>query len=94
MIVGIFQWKGHLYAHSLKDKRSMMKRLLERTRQRYSISIAETAFQDSLTETEIGFALVANSRPLLERQAEKILKSIEHNESIEFYDLYEEYIYI
>jgi len=60
MIFGISIFELHLPAsRSLKDKRRVVKSLIERVHQRYRISIAETDFHDLHQRAEIAVAAVA-----------------------------------
>lgn len=62
---------------SLKDKRSVVKGLVERARNRFNASIAETGALDLLQRAEIGAALVANDRAFLSAEAEALLRYFE-----------------
>ena len=60
MIVGISVFELHLPAsRSLKDKRRVVKSLIEKLYQRYRVSIAETDFHDLHQRAEIAVAAVA-----------------------------------
>ena len=60
MIFGISIFELHLpTSRSLKDKRRVVKSLIERVHQRYRISIAETDFHDLHQRAEIAVAAVA-----------------------------------
>ncbi|MCK6480299.1 MAG: DUF503 domain-containing protein [Planctomycetes bacterium] len=58
---------------SLKEKRSVVKGLLERARSRFNASVAEVGAQDLLQRATVGAALVANDRRLLSSEAEALL---------------------
>lgn len=59
MIVGICVFELHLPAsRSLKDKRRVVKSMVERLHQRFRLSVAETAHHDLLQRAEIGLAAV------------------------------------
>ncbi len=49
-------------SRSLKEKRSVLKRVLSRTQQTFSLSIAEVGEQDNWKHAVIGFAVVGNDR--------------------------------
>ncbi|HEX4494848.1 MAG TPA: DUF503 domain-containing protein [Thermoanaerobaculia bacterium] len=60
MIIGISVFELHLPAsRSLKDKRRVVKSLIDRVHQRYRVSIAETDFHDLHQRAEIAMAVVA-----------------------------------
>ena len=59
--------------HSLKEKRAIVKPVLEGARHRHHVSAAEVAHQDSWQRASLGFAVVASS----ERQAITVLDELE-----------------
>lgn len=60
-------------AHSLKDKRQVIKGLLEGARRRLGVSAAETGRQDSWQRSTLAFAVVASSV----RGAESVIDDVE-----------------
>jgi uncharacterized protein len=48
-------------AHSLKEKRAVIRPMIDGARHRFSVSAAETAFQDKWQRAEIGVALVGGT---------------------------------
>ena len=54
-------------ARSLKQKRRVIKSLMDRIHQRYRISVAETAFHDSHQRAEIAMAMVHRNERELDR---------------------------
>ncbi len=58
---------------SLKEKRSVVKGLVERARGKFNASVAEVADQDLLQRARVGAALVANDRTFVTREAEALL---------------------
>ena len=59
MIVGVTVFELHLPAsRSLKDKRRVVKSLIDRVHQRYRLSVAETGFHDLHQRAEIAVAAV------------------------------------
>jgi uncharacterized protein YlxP (DUF503 family) len=68
MVVGISVLELHLpQARSLKDKRRVVKSLIERFYQRHRVSVAETGFHDLHQRAEIGVAVVSNSEGEVDR---------------------------
>ena len=61
------------YAHSLKDKRQVVKSLVESARRRFAVAAAEVGSQDSWQRARLGFAVVASSA----RQAEEVMDSVD-----------------
>lgn len=48
--------------HSLKDKRAVVKTILEGARRRYQVAAAETDHQDKWQRAELGFASVSSTQ--------------------------------
>jgi uncharacterized protein YlxP (DUF503 family) len=68
MVVGFVALELHLpSSRSLKEKRRVVKSLVERLHQRHRVSVAETAHHDLLQRAEIGIAAVASDAALVER---------------------------
>lgn len=73
MVVGISICELHLpHAHSLKDKRRVVKSLVERIHQRFRVSVAETAFHDLHQRAEISIAVVGQAEGEVESLMQKI----------------------
>ena len=49
------------HAHSLKDKRAVVKTILEGARHRYQVAAAETDHQDKWQRAELAFVAVSSS---------------------------------
>ena len=64
-------------AQSLKDKRSVVRSLVERLRQRLHLAAAETAMQDHVQAGQIGFAAVSGDRAAARHQVEDALRFID-----------------
>ena len=63
MIVGVAVADLHIpQARSLKDKRRVVKSLLDRVRHRYKVAAAEVDHQDLRQREQLGFALVNSDR--------------------------------
>lgn len=73
MYVGICLFELHVpAARSLKDKRRVVKALIERLHQRFRLSIVESDYHDLHQRAEIGLAAVAVSQGELDRMLEEI----------------------
>lgn len=74
MIVGVMT--AQLYLHgivSLKDKRKIVKSLIERLKNRFNISISEVDHNDSKNSAVIGISIVSNETRFLDQQMDKII---------------------
>jgi hypothetical protein len=73
MVVGISVFELHVpAARSLKEKRKVVKSLIDRIHQRFRVSIAETGFHDLHQRAEIAIAAVAQS----EGEGQKLMEAI------------------
>lgn len=57
---------------SLKEKRRIIRSIVDHVRSRYKISAAEVEYMDSLDYGSIGFAIVSNDK----QQGEKVLQKV------------------
>ncbi|WP_217585568.1 DUF503 domain-containing protein [Lentibacillus saliphilus] len=64
-------------AHSLKEKRSVLKKLLSRLRREFNVSVAELDNQDLWQRTKIGIVTIANDRTFAEQVIDKVLTTID-----------------
>lgn len=62
---------------SLKEKRSVVKRLIERTRNRFNVSAAEVGANDEHRRAIIGITAVANDGPFVNSVLDKVLDYVE-----------------
>lgn len=65
------------YAHSLKDKRQLRLRIMERLRNQYKLSVAEVGSQDQWQRLELAMAYVALNQTSAEEMREKLKDSID-----------------
>jgi uncharacterized protein YlxP (DUF503 family) len=70
-------------SNCLKDKRRILKSIIDKLKSRYNISIAETDYNDKWNRSIITFAAVSNSSHHLEIIVSKVLNSIENDSRIE-----------
>ena len=72
---------------SIKDKRRIVNSLKQRIRNKFYVSSAEVALNDSLGFAQIGAALVTNSRAHGERVLHKIILFLENETSVGLYEV-------
>lgn len=73
LVIGILRVELRLPgACSLKDKRSVIKSILERSRNRFSVSSAEIEKQDNIREAVLAFTYVGNAAPFVESVMHKV----------------------
>ncbi len=74
MIVGVMTAQLCLNGiGSLKEKRSIVKSVTSRLKNRFNVSIAEVDHQDSKRTALVGLSIVSNNSSYIDRQFEKIL---------------------
>lgn len=81
--------KIRLYApgcHSLKDKRMIVKSLIQKTRNKFNVSIAEIEDQDYYQTIVIGAACVSSSRVQANAVMDEVMRFIEVNTDAEITD--------
>ena len=65
--------------HSLKEKRSVIKSILQRLQKRFSMSAAEVGQLDTLRRSEIGIAIVGNEAAYLEKKLSEAISFVERD---------------
>jgi uncharacterized protein YlxP (DUF503 family) len=84
MIVGVAECECMIYdAHSLKDKRAVLQRILTRLKQRFNVSVAEVDYQDTWQRTKIAIAVVTSSKVSTEQELQNAFKLIDSFPEIE-----------
>lgn len=80
---GILSAELHLPAsRSLKDKRRVVKSLIERLHQRFRLSVAETGYHDLHQRAEISLAAVTTGEEAMERMMEEIRGIVESDPAV------------
>lgn len=59
--------------HSLKDKRRIVKSLVEKSRSRFNVSVAEVSDQDLHQQASIGIAVIGNDGRVLNSLLDRII---------------------
>ena len=72
---------------SIKEKRRVIKSVMDKMRRRYHMSAAEVDLQDSLSFTQIGGALVSNSKVFGETVLRKAFNMIEKETPVRIQDM-------
>ncbi|WJY28696.1 MULTISPECIES: DUF503 domain-containing protein [Sporosarcina] len=66
-------------AASLKDKRAVLRRMIDRVKNGYNVSISELDHQNLWQRTTLGVAAVASSTEAAEREIRRVQKFLESN---------------
>jgi hypothetical protein len=78
MTIGVLHLKLLLHdTHSLKQKRGVVKKVLERTRARFNIAAAEVGQNDIHTRATLAFVTVSNDSRQVNSALDKVLNFIE-----------------
>ncbi len=78
MVIGCVTARLAVYeAHSLKDKRRVVKSLKDRLRNKFNVSVAETDALDSRQRAVITAAIVATDTQFAERCLQQVVNMIE-----------------
>ncbi len=63
--------------HSLKGKRHVLRKMIDRVRHRFNVSIAEVGDQDLWQKAQIGICTVGNDRRHINSSLDKVIDFIE-----------------
>ncbi|HEY8450179.1 MAG TPA: DUF503 domain-containing protein [Bacillota bacterium] len=78
MIVGVARLELYMPANtSLKDKRRVLTSLMERTRRRFNVAIAELEANDSWEHAVLGVCCIANARRHVEQLLDHVIRWID-----------------
>lgn len=70
-------------SYSLKDKRSTVKSIVHRVRNRHHLTTAEVDDWDLHNKSVLGFGVVGSNRQLCRKKLEAALKDVEENYEVE-----------
>ena len=79
-------------AHSLKEKRAVLQRMLTRTKQKYNVSISELDHQDTWQRTTIGIVAIASQKDAAERELMNAIRFLESNPEWECINISKQYL--
>jgi uncharacterized protein YlxP (DUF503 family) len=64
-------------SHSLKDKRMVLRRVKDRTRQKFNVAIAEVEENDVWQRAVLGLAVVGNEVRFVESQLDEVVRFVQ-----------------
>lgn len=92
MIIGVATVKLHVpWAHSLKEKRMVVKSIISKAQNKYNISILEIEAQDVHQTIVLGIACVSNTSKLADNTLDRVVQFIEDNTEAEITDVCREF---
>jgi len=78
LLVGLSRFELHLpHARSLKEKRRVVKGVVERLHERYRVSVMESGFHDLHQRAEVAVAYLAGSGGEIERMAAEMRRLVD-----------------
>jgi uncharacterized protein len=84
MIIGAAECEFLIYdAHSLKEKRAVLQRVMTRLKQKFNVSVAEVDYQDVWQRTKIAIVAVTSAKVATEQELNNALKFLESFPEIE-----------
>ena len=84
MFVGICTIRLEIFeVYSLKEKRQVIKSIIERLKHRFNISIAEVDMLDSWQNAEIGFACVSSEPDHARKMIQSVISFIDGDGRVE-----------
>ncbi|WP_036731194.1 DUF503 domain-containing protein [Peptoniphilus grossensis] len=91
MIIGICTCEIFIYdANSLKSKRSVVKSIIEKSKNRFNISIAEVGENDKWQRSLICFATVSNDKKVVDETLERVIQFFNTYSEIEIVNIEKE----
>ncbi len=84
MVVGVITLELLLAgAKSLKDKRKVLKSLLERLKNRFNISVSEVGRQDNWKYSTVGISAVSGDMAYMQNILDSVVRFVENHEGVE-----------
>jgi uncharacterized protein len=78
MVVAVVNFELHLpHARSLKEKRRVIKSVIERLHRKYRVSVVESGFHDLHQRAEVGVAMVALREGELDRRLAELRRTVD-----------------
>ncbi|MBC8175395.1 MAG: DUF503 domain-containing protein [Candidatus Marinimicrobia bacterium] len=65
------------HCHSLKEKRKIIKSVIEKVRSRFNVSIAEIEYHDKWQRCTLGVVIIANNSGRVEKSLDEVFKFID-----------------
>ena len=78
MIVAVVRLSIYIqHSHSLKEKRAVIRKLVDRIQARFKLHVAEVGGQDTWQRAQLGFAVVGSDGQVVESIADEVVRSVE-----------------
>ena len=87
MVVGVLRIRLAIRgAHSLKDRRSAVKSLKDRLRNRFNVSVAEVGDRDHWQSAELGICTIGMERRILDALLSSVVEAAKSRPDVEVVD--------
>jgi uncharacterized protein YlxP (DUF503 family) len=80
------------WVHSLKEKRMVVKSIVQKLKNKFNLSVAEVAEQDIYQTIVIGIAAICGSSAQVDSTMENVINFVENNTDAELIDIQREEI--
>ncbi|MGM7701215.1 DUF503 domain-containing protein [Pseudalkalibacillus sp. Hm43] len=70
-------------AHSLKEKRSVVKKVMQRLKNQFNVAVAETDHHELWQRFEIGVVTISKDKQMVEKELQKVLESFDRYEEFQ-----------
>lgn len=91
MFVGTCEIEIIIYeSNSLKEKRHVVKSIIERIKSRYNVSVSEVGHNELWNRAIVGIAVVSNSKLLCETSIANVMDFLDNDERIEVINHFKE----
>lgn len=78
------------WVRSLKEKRMVVKSIVEKVKNKFNVSIAEVDRQDAHETIVLGFACVSNETRHAQSTVDTVIRFIESHTEAEIFDVFQE----
>ncbi len=93
MMIGSCEIEVLIYeSNSLKEKRHVIKSIIERIKSKFNASVAEVGYNELWNRSLIGIAVVSNKKILCDESISKIINFIDNDERVEILSVNKEII--
>lgn len=79
-------------SNSLKEKRQVVKSIIERIKSKFNASVAEVGYNELWNRSLLGLAVVSNNKRLCEASISKMITFIDNDERVEILNCHREII--
>lgn len=94
MVIAVLELTLAIPAFTLKDKRSVVRRVLARVKGEFNVSAAEVDELDNPDGAVLGFTSVGNDKRYLEGQMTRLEEFVDRLELAEIIDAHREFLHV